>query len=135
MKISNMDDKNKFFKHAVNTGMVVAGTAVVASNAKSVARKFDIANSAKYGAANVKFEGNLKKIHESVSKFAQKIFPKGGKVSNAIDHYTGAYLTGGVERMRSLMKGKLAIFGVAATTILALVTLGAYNAGKINGKS
>ena len=126
---------HKVLKHAVNTALVGGGTAFIAKKARNLGRQYDWANAAKFGASNQSYVGKSAKLHSIISNWAEALFPKGGKISNAIERYTGqGFLTGGAERMISKYKGKLAIFGVAAAAITALLATRVYNAGKINGK-
>ncbi|MBS4760155.1 MAG: hypothetical protein KHX03_05610 [Clostridium sp.] len=129
------ENNHKALKHTINAAAVGAGVVATGSAAQSLCGKFDLSNAIKYNACNLKFS-NFDKYHESISKFAEKIFPKNGKISKMIEKYAGrGFMTGGSERAMNLYKGKLAIVATAVAAALTLVGAGLYNAGKINGKN
>ncbi len=125
---------NKILRHAGNAALVAGGSALVNAGTRSFMSAFETANDAKFGASSLKYHGNKVRLHDAVSKFSEKLFPKGGKISNLLEKVAEkGYLTGGAPRMLCEYKGKLAIFAVAATAITALIARGIYKAGKING--
>jgi len=122
-------------KHAVNTGIVVGGSAAIAKGAGRLYNSYSWANAAKFGASNQKYIGKSANMHARIANFAEALFPKGVKISEALKRYVGkGYLKGGAERMMSQYKGKFAIYGLATAAILTLLTAGIYKAGKINGE-
>ena len=127
---------NKALKHALNVGLVGGGSVAMLNGARSLYCKYDIGNAVKFGgAASTKLTKVAERVHKIIAPIVDEIFPKGGKIANAIERYVGkGYLTGGADRMISQLKGKYAIYGAAAAAILALVTAGIYKAGKINGE-
>ena len=126
----------KALKHAVNAGIVVGGSTAIARGASHLSHDYDWANSTKFGSTNLRFTRKMAKLQARIANFAEALFPEGSKVSEALKKYVGdGYLTGGAKRMMSEYKGKLAIWGVATSAILTLLSAGIYKAGKINGEN
>lgn len=131
----NAQNNYSFVKHAANLAAVTMGTSLVVRSAKSACNEIGFASAAEFGACN---RPSLKngKLYQTVSRFAEAFFPKGGKVSKAIERYVGkGYLIGGAERMIKELKGKGLVITAATAAILGIAGLGTYIAGKINGKN
>ena len=126
--------QNRTMRHAVNTAAVGTGVAATAIGARNLCHKFELSNAIKYNACSLK-ASNFDKYYERISKFAEKMFPKNGKIAKAISKYAGkGFMTGGTERAMNLYKGKLAIVGAAVALAATILGVGIYKAGKIDAE-